>query len=66
MCTYLDADGSGDIDFNEFSAKVNFKDYFRRQHEYTISKVSFLETVAKAQEKKYDNERERFFEECER
>ena len=26
LIKYLDSDGSGDIDFKEFSKKVNFKD----------------------------------------
>ena len=26
LVKYLDADGSGDIDFKEFSSKINFKD----------------------------------------
>eukprot|EP00347_Sterkiella_histriomuscorum_P001583 403371470 len=47
LVKYLDSDGSGDIDFKEFSRKINFKDLQQKQHAYTISKVQFLNVLLK-------------------
>ncbi|CDW83979.1 UNKNOWN [Stylonychia lemnae] len=47
LVKYLDSDGSGDIDFKEFSKKVNFKDLQQKQHYYTISKVQYLDCLIK-------------------
>ncbi len=43
LANYLDADRSGQIDYLEFTAKINFKDYQKRSHQYLISEKTFIE-----------------------
>jgi len=39
---YLDADGSGDVDLQEFTQKVNLGELMEKANDYTISKSSFV------------------------
>jgi hypothetical protein len=48
LTAYLDSDGSGDIDYEEFSKKVNFNDVLLKSNKYTISEVSFLNQMVKS------------------
>lgn len=45
LIKYLDEDGSGDIDFQEFCNKINFNDLQQKSHQYTISKTSFMDMM---------------------
>lgn len=45
LINFLDADNSGDVDFNEFSAKINYNDYNKNFTNYTISKTYFINIV---------------------
>ena len=40
---YIDADKSGQIDLEDFTSKINFKDYQKRSHFYLISEKTFIE-----------------------
>ena len=42
---YLDSDGSGDVDFKEFQTKINYKNYNKYYHCFTITKQKYLEQV---------------------
>jgi hypothetical protein len=45
LTNYLDENKSGDVDFTEFNAKINFKDYQKRSHKFLISELNFTERV---------------------
>lgn len=45
VCSYLDSDGSGDVDFDEFQTKINYSNYNKYYHCFTISKQQYLELV---------------------
>lgn len=42
---YMDSDKSGDIDFDEFSAKINYKSYNKNYARYMITKTRFITIV---------------------
>ncbi|CAI2386044.1 unnamed protein product [Moneuplotes crassus] len=42
---YMDSDKSGDIDFDEFSAKINYKSYNKNYARYMITKARFITIV---------------------
>mmetsp|Transcript_30758 Transcript_30758/g.27207 ORF Transcript_30758/g.27207 Transcript_30758/m.27207 type:complete len:238 (+) Transcript_30758:67-780(+) len=42
---YLDSDGSGDVDFEEFQTKINYNSYNKYYHMFTITKQRYLELV---------------------
>ena len=42
---YIDADKSGQIDQEEFTSKINFKDYQKRSHVYLISEKTFIDQI---------------------
>ena len=48
---YLDIDNSGDVDFDEFSAKINYNDYNKNYTNYTITKTRFIKLVLEQWEK---------------
>ena len=56
---YLDSDGSGDISFQEFVSKVNFKDYQQKQNYLTISKVTFMNTILEEWQISKERDREK-------
>ena len=37
LMSYLDKDGDGQVDWEEFSEKVTFLDYNERCHQYRVS-----------------------------
>ena len=43
--SYLDSDQSGDIDFEEFSSKINYANYNKNYANYMITKTRFIEIV---------------------
>jgi len=45
LCKYLDEDGSGDVDLEEFKAKVNYGNYNSNYHLYTITEQRFIELL---------------------
>ena len=45
VCSYLDSDGSGDVDFDEFQEKINYNNYTKYYHCFLISKQHFIELV---------------------
>ena len=45
LTAYLDEDGSGDVDFEEFKAKINYEKYSTQYHLYTINYKRFLEIL---------------------
>ena len=45
LTDYLDEDGSGDVDLEEFKAKINYDNYSTQYHLYTISYKRFLEIL---------------------
>ena len=45
LTDYLDEDGSGDVDLEEFKAKINYENYSTQYHLYTISYKRFLEIL---------------------
>ena len=45
MTHFLDEDGSGEVDLNEFTNKITFKDYQKRSHEYLISEMQFIQHI---------------------
>ena len=44
---YLDEDGSGDVDYEEFSKKVNFNEMHQKASKYTITRISFINLMLK-------------------
>ena len=51
LCNHLDIDNSGDVDFNEFSSKINYTDYNKNYFNYTITKARFISLVLEQWEK---------------
>jgi Ca2+-binding EF-hand superfamily protein len=45
LCDYLDADKSGDIDFDEFSSKINYIAYNQNYANFLITKTRFISIV---------------------
>jgi len=45
FCDYLDADKSGDIDFEEFSSKINYPLYNKNYPKYMITKTRFISII---------------------
>lgn len=41
----MDSDGSGDVDFEEFQQKINYNNYSKYYHCFTITKQRYLELV---------------------
>lgn len=45
LCRFLDEDGSGDVDFEEFKSKISYESFNNNYHLYTISYMKFLELL---------------------
>lgn len=45
LSKYIDEDGSGDVDRQEFLKKVTLRDYQRRSHNYLISEMTFIDKM---------------------
>lgn len=45
LIVYLDSDQSGDIDYAEFSSKINYNDYNNNYSKFMITKTRFIELV---------------------
>jgi Ca2+-binding EF-hand superfamily protein len=44
---YLDSDGSGDVDFEEFQEKINYNNYNKYYHCFLLTKQKYIELVLK-------------------
>jgi len=42
---YLDADGSGDVDIDEFVSKITLNNLHREAHKFLISELTFIEKM---------------------
>jgi Ca2+-binding EF-hand superfamily protein len=42
---YLDSDGSGDVDLEEFVSKLSLTNLHREAHKFQISEVTFIERM---------------------
>lgn len=45
LTNYLDKDGNGSVDWQEFSEKITFRDYQKRAHKYMISEKNLAERL---------------------
>ena len=45
LMSYLDKDGDGQVDWEEFSEKVTFLDYNERCHQYRVSQKTFIDRM---------------------
>ena len=45
LCRFLDEDGSGDVDFEEFKSKISYESFNNNYHLYTITYMKFLELL---------------------
>ena len=45
LIMYIDADKSGDIDFEEFSSKINYNNYNKNYSRFLITKARFIDIV---------------------
>ena len=43
LTNYLDKDGNGLIEEDEFTLKINYSEYQKRSHQYVISEQNFIE-----------------------
>ena len=45
LTAYIDEDGSGDVDFDEFQAKINYSSFNTNYHKYILTYQSFIEIL---------------------